>query len=34
VWGKGSVKFNFIFDPHFSAYVEGYVRGAMHSVMA
>jgi hypothetical protein len=27
VWGKGDLKFNFVFSPHFSAYVEGAIYG-------
>jgi hypothetical protein len=34
LWGKGSAKFNFIFSPNFSAYVEGNVRGTTGDVTA
>jgi hypothetical protein len=27
LWGKGAAKFNFVFTPNFSGYVEGNVRG-------
>jgi hypothetical protein len=27
VWGKGDAKFNFVFNPHFSAYIEGNIYG-------
>jgi hypothetical protein len=34
VWGKGSVKLNFIITPNFSTYVEGDVRGTSGDVTA
>jgi hypothetical protein len=34
LWGYGAAKFNFIFTPHFSAYIEGNVRGTSGDVTA
>jgi hypothetical protein len=34
LWGKGAAKFNFIFTPQFSAYVEGNIRGTTGDVTA
>jgi hypothetical protein len=34
LWGKGALKFNFIFSPNFSSYIEGNVRGTNGNLTA